>query len=237
MFLNLQVITLQDKFSQIEWCFKRGLCGSNPLSSWLLQGLHGCYRVNILLFSWISPCMVLTGPIYVKVWPWHSSKVHISSVESQKGVTAVQRCSIENQRGTIAVQRLWQYHPSGSQWTSLNCSNALLVLNGTSLNCSNALLVLNGTLLNCNNALLALNWRFLWFFSCSHKHFHYLRNPFDVIQAYLHGLRKSVLEHYRKIVVVSIAKSHNPNNINILLHCFHFIKGACTQTYKPALQS
>ena len=183
--LNLQVMTLQDKFSQIEWCFKRGLCGSKLLSSWLLQGLHGCYRVNILLFSWISPCMVLTGPIYVKVWPWHSSKVHISSVESQKGVTAVQRCSIENQRGAIAVQRLWQYHPSGSQWTSLNCSNALLVLNGTSLNCSNALLVLNGTslncsnallvlngtLLNCNNALLALNWQFLWFFSCSHKAF------------------------------------------------------------------
>ena len=32
----------------------------------------------------------------------------ISSVESQKGVIAVQRCSVENQKGTIAVQSLWR---------------------------------------------------------------------------------------------------------------------------------
>ena len=29
-------------------------------------------------------------------------------VESQKGITAVQRRSIENQKGAIAVQSLWQ---------------------------------------------------------------------------------------------------------------------------------
>ena len=28
---------------------------------------------------------------------------NISSVESQKGVIAVQRCSVENQKGTIAI--------------------------------------------------------------------------------------------------------------------------------------
>ena len=32
----------------------------------------------------------------------------ISSVESQKGVIAAQRCSIENQKGAIAVQSQWQ---------------------------------------------------------------------------------------------------------------------------------
>ena len=37
------------------------------------------------------------------------------SVESQKGVIAVQRCSIENQKGAIAVQSLWRYRPPGSQ--------------------------------------------------------------------------------------------------------------------------
>ena len=32
----------------------------------------------------------------------------ISSVESQKGVSAGQRCSVENQKGPITVQNLWQ---------------------------------------------------------------------------------------------------------------------------------
>ena len=36
------------------------------------------------------------------------SFVYDSSVESQKGVTAVQRCSAENQKGAIAVQSLWR---------------------------------------------------------------------------------------------------------------------------------
>ena len=31
----------------------------------------------------------------------------LSSVESQKGINAVQRCSIENQKGNIAVQPQW----------------------------------------------------------------------------------------------------------------------------------
>ena len=32
----------------------------------------------------------------------------LSSVESQKGVNAVQRCSGENQKGAIIVQSVWQ---------------------------------------------------------------------------------------------------------------------------------
>ena len=32
----------------------------------------------------------------------------ISSVESQKGVIAAQRCSVENQKGAIVVQSQWQ---------------------------------------------------------------------------------------------------------------------------------
>ena len=32
----------------------------------------------------------------------------ISSVESYKGVNAVQRCSVEDQKGAIAVQSLWR---------------------------------------------------------------------------------------------------------------------------------
>ena len=62
---------------------------------------------------------------------------HITSVESQKGVIAAQRCSVENQKGAIAVQSV---------------NSDLLVLNGTSLSCNSALLVLNGTSLNCNRA-------------------------------------------------------------------------------------
>ena len=33
---------------------------------------------------------------------------NLLSVDSQKGINAVQRCSLENQKGTIAVQSLWQ---------------------------------------------------------------------------------------------------------------------------------
>ena len=59
----------------------------------------------------------------------------ISSVESQKGVIADQRCSVENKKGAIAIN-----------FVQPRSDSALLVLNGTSL--------------NCNNVLLALNWRF-----------------------------------------------------------------------------
>ena len=31
----------------------------------------------------------------------------ISSVESQKGINAAQRCSVDNHKGVIAVQSLW----------------------------------------------------------------------------------------------------------------------------------
>ena len=42
-------------------------------------------------------------------YPWNKNLyIIISSVESQKGVIAVQRCSIENQKGAIAVQSLWR---------------------------------------------------------------------------------------------------------------------------------
>ena len=33
---------------------------------------------------------------------------HVSSVESQKGTNAVERCSVENQKAAIAVQSLWR---------------------------------------------------------------------------------------------------------------------------------
>ena len=33
---------------------------------------------------------------------------NISSVESQKGIIAVQSCSVKNEKGTIAVQSLWR---------------------------------------------------------------------------------------------------------------------------------
>ena len=45
-------------------------------STWLLQGLRGCYRVYVAVtvsisrfYSWKSPCVALTG-VYVKMWPW-----------------------------------------------------------------------------------------------------------------------------------------------------------------------
>ena len=42
---------------------------------------------------------------------------NISSVESQKGVIADQRCSVENQKGAIAIDFVQQQCPSGSQLT------------------------------------------------------------------------------------------------------------------------
>ena len=60
--------------------------------------------------------------------------LHISSVESQQGINAVQWCSVENQKGAIAIDCMYS---------------------------DSALLVLNGTTLNIANALLALNWRYM----------------------------------------------------------------------------
>ena len=57
------------------------------------------------------------------------SQLHISSIESEKGVITIQQCTVENRNGTIAVQ----------------------ILDGDS-----ALLVLNGTLFNNHNAFLTL---------------------------------------------------------------------------------
>ena len=77
--------------------------------------------------------MKVNNYIVLSAQEWGSSKllkdVNISSVESQKGVIAVQRCSVENQKGAIAID--------------FDSDSALLVLNGTSLNCNNALLALN----------------------------------------------------------------------------------------------
>ena len=56
--------------------------------------------------------------------------LNILSIESQKGVIAIQQCSIENQKGAITAQRLY----GGSN---------LLVLNGTSLKNTNAFLVVS----------------------------------------------------------------------------------------------
>ena len=71
--------------------------------------------------------------------------VAISSVESQKGVIAAERCSVENQKGAIAVQSQWFSTVfSGFQWFSTVFKSV----------------VFNGTSLICNNALLALNWRY-----------------------------------------------------------------------------
>ena len=62
----------------------------------------------ILIFEYreliISFCQVVDNAMY------------ISSVESQKGIIAVQRCFVENQKGTIAVQSIYG-------------NNALLALN------------------------------------------------------------------------------------------------------------
>ena len=55
------------------------------------------YRVSTLL---ISTCMYI---LIVSV-----TCIYISSVESQKGIIAAQRCSVENQKGAIAVQSQWQ---------------------------------------------------------------------------------------------------------------------------------
>ena len=60
---------------------------------------------------------------------------YISSLESQKGVIAVQRCSVENQKA-LSPHKLYS---------------------------DSALLVLNGTSLIFNYALLAHNWRYIGF--------------------------------------------------------------------------
>ena len=38
----------------------------------------------------------------------YGKQMMTSSLESQKGAIADQRCSVENQKGTIAVQSQWQ---------------------------------------------------------------------------------------------------------------------------------
>ena len=57
---------------------------------------HCNYKNNYVYFqNHIWSCMLMNAIVF-------------SSVESQKGVIAAQRCSVENQKGAIAVQSLWQ---------------------------------------------------------------------------------------------------------------------------------
>ena len=121
-----------------------------------------------LTFNETSTCMPvkLIWKIFVCIHVWCTC---ISSVESQKGIIADQRCSVENQKGAILPYTLYS-------------NSTLLDLNGTSFSCNNALLALNWRYvyhdklcrthrqlrarrallpltLYSNNALLALNWR------------------------------------------------------------------------------
>ena len=57
-------------------------------------------------------------------------RMHISSVEIQKGAFNIQRCSVENQKGAVAVYNVYGY-------------GVLLVLKVPSLNIDSALLALN----------------------------------------------------------------------------------------------
>ena len=68
--------------------------------------------------------------IYYKMVQTTSMWACVPLAESQKGTNTVQWCSVENQKGAITMYTLYS-------------NGALLVLNGTSLNCINALLVLN----------------------------------------------------------------------------------------------
>ena len=77
---------------------------------------------------------------------WQSSKkLHffMSIVESQKGVTDVQRCSVENQKGVTDVKDVpLRPRRALSLYKSYGVS-AFLVLNGTFLHSINTLLALN----------------------------------------------------------------------------------------------
>ena len=101
-------------------------CSKHSNFSFHLSSL--CTRQCIFMFI----CKIRFSPFHFIV-PFNAKIIKmISSVESQKGVIAAQRCSVENQK------RLMLYKVYGNS----------------------ALLVLNGTSVSCNNALLALNWRY-----------------------------------------------------------------------------
>ena len=58
-------------------------------STWLFRGLRGCYVVYVAVsgstshpFSRKSPCLVLTGYVYVKVWPKHCFQTELLSLQA-----------------------------------------------------------------------------------------------------------------------------------------------------------
>ena len=60
-----------------------------------------------------DPCLVQIKPnldmtVFQKITIESKLPIYISSVESQKGVIADQRCSVENQKGAIAINFVQQ---------------------------------------------------------------------------------------------------------------------------------
>ena len=93
------------------------------VSSTALSAWRGSRIIAITFTRWLTTLMKLV-PYFVRL---------SSSVESQKGVIAAQRCSVENQKGAIAVQSQWQ----------------------------STILVLNGTYFIYNSVFLVLSWRYM----------------------------------------------------------------------------
>ena len=58
---------------------------------------------NITSFS----SVIIDNILMIEYKTEFPSNLCISSVESQKGIIAIQRCSVENQKGAIAVQSAW----------------------------------------------------------------------------------------------------------------------------------
>ena len=74
--------------------------------------LRSLYR--FLIYSMLScflnkwTCLINKYCIGLGIYHYGWCDVIVSSVESQKGVIAAQRCSVENQKGAIAVQSQWR---------------------------------------------------------------------------------------------------------------------------------
>ena len=71
---------------------------------WLIIALVMLSPFCVLLMRFLIAFIRWIQTVYAVIW----SGAYISSVESQKGVIAAQRCSVENQKGAIAVQNQWQ---------------------------------------------------------------------------------------------------------------------------------
>ena len=105
---------------------------------------YQCNCLHLCLSSYSSTYFALLSVfIYLSLAIYSKHFIFKSSVESQKGAIAIERCSIENQKGAITIETCSVENQKDAIAIDFVQWKPLLVIKGTSLNIKSTLLALN----------------------------------------------------------------------------------------------